>query len=166
MVPLGLSLIVALAAAVVDARTGRIPNWLTLPAMALALAWYAYAQGLSGGLVWAVGLLGCGLLPYFAFRMGAMGGGDVKLFAALGALNGLSLGTEILMASLIAGCLQALLVLAIRKQLVATLRTSAAVARNVFVPAAQRREVPLSSLTTLRLGPAIFVGTAITLVLA
>ena len=56
---------VVFAAAVSDLRTGRIPNWITVPGAALGL--------------------GIFMVLYLA---GGMGAGDVKLFGAVGALVG------------------------------------------------------------------------------
>lgn len=76
------------AAAVVDTATRRIPNALTIGAAAVALAfgaalggWHGLAWSAAG---WLVGLLV--FLPLFALR--ALGGGDVKLLAAIGAWLG------------------------------------------------------------------------------
>ena len=82
------------AAAITDARSGHIPNWLTLPPIALA----PMIHGVRGGF-FALGLslvavLICGLVPYLMFRKGAAGGGDVKLLTAIGALVGVSVGLE------------------------------------------------------------------------
>lgn len=79
---------VGLVACAFDVRTRRIPNALTFSAALVGLLFHfaqsgtAGAQFAAGG--WAVGLLL--LLPYFA--LGGMGGGDVKLVAALGAWLG------------------------------------------------------------------------------
>jgi prepilin peptidase CpaA len=90
---------VAAVAAVTDLRTGHIPNWLTLPPLVAAPATHFFLFG-SAGLTWSlVGLFFCGILPYVLFRIGALGGGDVKLFAALGAILGFSQGSNVLLAS-------------------------------------------------------------------
>ena len=75
-------------AAVCDVRTGRIPNALTFGAAAAGFVFSAIHAG-AGGL-WT-SFLGClvGLalfLPLFMLR--GMGGGDVKLLAAVGAWLG------------------------------------------------------------------------------
>jgi prepilin peptidase CpaA len=80
-----LILLVAAVAAIGDARWRQIPKWLTLPALATGLTYHLVTGGL-GGAVAAAGLgLGCGLL---LLQLGAVGGGDVKWLAALGALLG------------------------------------------------------------------------------
>ncbi len=83
-----LLLMVSVAAGVIDLRSRRIPNWLTVPALLLGLGANVVLGGLAG---LKTSLLGFGLalliyLPLFLLR--AMGGGDVKLMAALGAAAG------------------------------------------------------------------------------
>src|SRR6185436_20859653 len=79
---------VAMVACVTDIRSRRIPNVLTFGAAVAAVLFPGATAGTSGLLValggWVVGLLL--FLPFFA--LGGMGGGDVKLLAALGAWIG------------------------------------------------------------------------------
>lgn len=79
---------IGLLACVFDLRTRRIPNALTLSAAVAGLVFHVATSGLAGLPTavggWLLGLLL--LLPYFA--LGGMGGGDVKLVAALGAWLG------------------------------------------------------------------------------
>jgi prepilin peptidase CpaA len=86
--PQGAALLVALAGCVTDIRSSRIPNVLTFGATAGAFGYFLFGQGLSG-LGWSAAGCAVGLvafLPLFALR--GIGGGDVKLLAALGAWIG------------------------------------------------------------------------------
>jgi prepilin peptidase CpaA len=79
------------AAAVIDWRTRRIPNALTFGASAVAVAFAAATGGVQGGL-WSLAGFGVGLLIFFPlFALRALGAGDVKLLAAIGAWLGPSL---------------------------------------------------------------------------
>ena len=74
-------------AAALDVKDRRIPNWLTLTGLLLAL----FVRALPGGPVFLPGITGflvafVLVLPLFAF--GLLGGGDAKLFMVVGALLG------------------------------------------------------------------------------
>ena len=87
-VPQVVALAVALAACATDLRVRRIPNVLTLGAALVAFGYHLMAGGWAG-LLGSLGGWGVGLvlfLPLFALR--GLGGGDVKLLAALGAWLG------------------------------------------------------------------------------
>ncbi len=98
------ALLCALAGAVFDLRSRRIPNRFTLPAMLFGLllhgtvgGWRQLATAAAGGLV-------CGFIFLLFYLAGGMGGGDVKLIMAVGCASGLSLvGPELLWTSLAGG---------------------------------------------------------------
>jgi prepilin peptidase CpaA len=95
------------AAAVTDVRTGQIPNRLVAWGLGLGMAapiasallsapkgalLITLGEGLGRALA---GLLVTAAVPLALFLMRALGGGDVKLFAAVGTLAGPSLGFAI-----------------------------------------------------------------------
>jgi prepilin peptidase CpaA len=92
-----------LFAAVSDIRTRQIPNTLTLGGLFVGLAIQTAIGAVDGGMLGALhnfayailGAFACALIPFFAWRKGEMGGGDVKLFASLGALLGLGFGFDV-----------------------------------------------------------------------
>jgi prepilin peptidase CpaA len=96
-----LSLVVLVAAAT-DLRSRRIPNWLTLPALPVGIA----AQTIYGDGFWQ-GVLGAGggfALLFVLFALGALGAGDVKLFAAVGSFVGIrNLAVVFVLVGLIGG---------------------------------------------------------------
>jgi prepilin peptidase CpaA len=72
-------------AAIGDWRTRTIPNWLNGIIALLAIPfWWSIGLGLWPGIAQQIGLA-AGVFALFAiaFRFGAMGGGDVKMAAAL-----------------------------------------------------------------------------------
>lgn len=71
-----------------DLRFKKIPNALTMPVALSALFFFNF-KGLNDGVVYVVkGFAGGGCLLLIPFMMGGIGGGDVKLLAALGAWLG------------------------------------------------------------------------------
>lgn len=98
--------LVALAGAVTDVRSARIPNRLTYSALVVALVLRGALLGLPGLKAGAVGVLIAGGLFLLLFVLGAMGGGDMKLMAAVGAwVGGNEVMTLILAAALAGGVL-------------------------------------------------------------
>lgn len=95
--------LVGLAACVTDFRSRRIPNVLTFGASVAAFVFWAASGGLTGlGFSLAGWVVGCLLfLPWFLLR--GMGGGDVKLLAALGAWVGPGLAVWVALYAAIAG---------------------------------------------------------------
>lgn len=91
-----------------DVRYRRIPNKLVLVVLVGGLTLntiFGGSQGLLaslGGFVLAFGLM------FFFHAFGTMGAGDVKLFAAIGAINGISLVLPTLMVVALTGGLLAL----------------------------------------------------------
>ena len=119
----------AAVAAGIDLRTRRVPN--ALNALLAAIGIVFAVSGLSGvSLAAAAAGLGVGLalmLPGFLF--GATGGGDVKLFAAMGTLVGPAHILRAFVFTAIAGGVLAVAVAARRGRLQRTLgRTAALVA--------------------------------------
>ncbi len=80
----------ALAGAACDLRWRRIPNRLTGAALLTALAVNTYVGGLRGLLDSLAACLLAGGAFAVMFFMGGMGGGDVKLMAAIAAFAGLA----------------------------------------------------------------------------
>jgi prepilin peptidase CpaA len=81
----------ALVVTYYDVRYRRIPNTFVLATLATGIAVNTFDKGLSGALA---SLGGCALAFVLMFMLhvfGALGAGDVKLFAAIGSVVGSSL---------------------------------------------------------------------------
>jgi prepilin peptidase CpaA len=102
----------ATLAALLDARSRRIPNWLTGGTVVAGLLIHTWQGGSSGIVVSLAGAaLGFAILiPLYALH--AMGAGDVKLLAGIGAIVGPQLLLPIALYALIAGGFMSALVLA------------------------------------------------------
>lgn len=112
----------ALTAGVTDLRWRRIPNWLTYPAAPLAIALHAIAGGWPEA---KVSLEGFGIalavfLVFFLLR--GLGGGDLKLAAALGALVGVHHLVDVIIAVLLINALLAIVLIIAKRRIWRTLR--------------------------------------------
>jgi prepilin peptidase CpaA len=119
------AIVIGLAACVTDLRSRRIPNVLTFGGALAAIVFHTATAG-TAGLVsslagWVLGV------AFFSlpFVLGGMGGGDVKLLAALGAWLGPELTIWVALYTGIAGGVLAFIVALIRgylRQALANLR--------------------------------------------
>ena len=153
------AVVVSLGAAISDARSGTIPNSLTLPPLLLAPVLYgAFLGHEQAGKSVAAALLS-GFVPYLLFRRDAMGGGDVKLFAALGAVVGFApmTGLRIQWVAFAAALLQSISVLVLRRRFFPTLRRIVSMVRRAD-PASEGAALPF---TPVRLGGAVLAATIV-----
>jgi prepilin peptidase CpaA len=98
-----------------DLRSARIPNWLTYSGLLTALVLRLGVLGFSGLKSGAIGMLVAGVLFFVLFVIGAMGGGDVKLMASVGAWAGSAQVIAVLLAAALAGGLLAIFYMLFRQ---------------------------------------------------
>ncbi len=156
---------IAAISAITDWRLGRIPNWLTFPTIIVPPIVLLVVDGRDAAIASLAGILFCVVAPYLLFRSRAMGAGDVKLFAGLGALLGAFLGIEAEFFSILIAALFALIGLAARGVLMRTLSNTFYLALNPILPKAKRRKIERALLDRVRLGPAVLIGTFIAIML-
>ena len=150
---LALSFLVCLAAAWLDLATRRIPNVLTYPAILIGLALNALAPpaleavGADTVVVWLGasglrdGLLGFGLcaaIGIVSFMARGLGGGDVKLLGAVGAMLGFDAVIAVLFNTLLVAALIGLANWVLKGTLLA--RTQI-IANNVLIAVVTKRRV-------------------------
>lgn len=111
-------------AAAIDIKSRRIPNWLTLTVAAAGLIggflFFVLGGDLQGGWQWLLfsgkgWLVGIGIF-LIPFMLGGMGGGDVKLLGAVGALKGVSFVIETALFGALWGGALALIAIIFKKQ--------------------------------------------------
>ena len=162
-VTLGAVIVGTAAGAVIDLRTGRVPNALTASIACFGVALAATGLGrIDIGAAFAGGGVGL-MLMLPGYLLGATGGGDVKLVAAAGTLLGPFPTFWAVLFTLIAGALIAVIVAACRKRLWLTvyrtaflIQTSGLSASEVESPDAGNR---------FAFAPAIAIGTMVAAVL-
>src|SRR5262245_28491734 len=119
-------------AAVWDVRWRRIPNWLTLP-----LIMTGVARSFPAGSMITAGQAVAGIAVGFAlafvlFALGALGGGDVKLLAGIGAWLGAINVLKTFAVAAVIGMLIVVVQSARRGRLAGLLRRSALMSTNVM----------------------------------
>ena len=148
-----------LVAVITDLRTRRIPNVLT--ASMVSVGFVLPAAGLSEMSLGAA-LLGCfvGLVLMLPGHvLGATGGGDVKLMAAVGSIVGPVVVVNAFLFTAVAGGVMAMIVAMQRRRLAVTL---AGTGRMLSSPADARREVQSAApASRFAYGPAIAVGSVL-----
>jgi prepilin peptidase CpaA len=97
------------AAALIDLRCRRIPNWLVVPFLIVGIA-FGFLHGGSEGLAKSLGGVGLAMVAAGVLCwLRAMGMGDLKLCAAVGAWVGFAqLGVALLMTGMAGGILAVL----------------------------------------------------------
>jgi len=106
--------VLVILAAIWDVRTRRIPNWLTLSGVVLGVALNTFLFEING-LWFSLKGLGVAFGVYFVlYLLHAMGAGDVKLMAAVGAAAGPGNWLGILVLTSVAGAVAGLLLVAFK----------------------------------------------------
>ena len=155
--PVAVAVIVlaGLAAAAIDLRTRRVPNALTGAVAVMGLALAGIHAG-SVSLVMAIAGCAAGLaLMLPGYVLGATGGGDVKLFAAMGTLVGPRAILFGFLYTAIAGGVIAVAVALMRSSLRQTVGRAAAMATGGVTAAEVER--PLHN-NRFAYAPAIAIG--------
>ena len=158
------SIVVLLAgvAAAFDLRTGRIPNWLTLPMLVAGPLFWVLTRGPMAGLIESVGgILLCGFPPFVVYRAGGMPGGDLKMFAGVGGLVGPVVGIEIEFFAMLSAAVFAVGLLVAKGRLGETLSRALFSVANRFLLERWRRPLADPSPMSIRIGPFILAGALI-----
>jgi prepilin peptidase CpaA len=155
---------VLIAAAISDLRRGTVYNWLTYPAILVGLGLGAAAGAAAGStedgfLNHLGGFALAGGVLLVAFLMGGMGGGDVKLMAAVGAFLGWPGTLHAVFYSFLVGAAEGLIVVVWRGQTRTVLRRLWVALRILPLPTARMDEAVPTSTYRVPFGFAVCVGT-------
>jgi len=157
-IPFAVAVGLAATAAITDWRTGRIPNWLTLPPLVIAPTAYLLLIGLEGLLFSFLGAIICGAAPYLLFRRGAIGGGDVKLLAAVGALVGVMVGLEGQLLGFLIASVYSIALRVFAGSFGTLCKNCFFLVANPFLPPHWQRPLQRGEMTSLRLGGFMLLG--------
>ncbi|MGC4053922.1 MAG: prepilin peptidase [Paludibaculum sp.] len=157
-----------LVAAGCDIRSRNIPNWLTMGGIVAGLALHPYLAGWAGLKFSAAGLGLAALmfLPLFVLRW--LGGGDVKLMAAVGALAGAGNLFIVFIMDAILGGAVALIAVLLRKRGAKTVRNIGRMITALFrgkAPYEETQELEAGSETSMGMPRAVTIALATLLVL-
>lgn len=142
-----------------DLRYRRIPNWATLPGTALGLGMNGLFLGWQGMKASGLGLLvGFGALLVL-FALGWMGGGDVKLMAAVGALKGYPFVVSALFYSLIVGVVIGVAMLIWNRKTLRTFRNLLFVIGSRVTRLVPKQDIDRKEAQKIPFGLAIVLGT-------
>jgi prepilin peptidase CpaA len=164
---MGVCLAIVALAAIWDVASRTIPNILSLGGIVLGIALHAALGYTDNGFHGAfrgigtslAGLAMCGILPLISFARKEMGGGDVKIFGAIGALCGPILGFNAEAWAFFVLITVGFPVRIIRSgALLPSLKNAYATVANVFRPIEARAEIHTVRLPRMIMGPSIFAG--------
>lgn len=164
---IALGLLGVLAAAY-DLRYRRIPNVLVAAGCGAGVVIQFWLYGFAGGYA---SLLGAGLalavyLPLFVLR--AVGGGDLKLMAAVGAIAGPAVWLVLFILASLLGGVCAVVLIVVKARFVGTLDNIGTIVREVVHlrrPYRNRSDLDVTSDRGLRLPHGAVIGAAIELFL-
>ncbi|HEY8158344.1 MAG TPA: A24 family peptidase [Methylobacter sp.] len=150
-----------LIAAIYDAAMQKIPNWTSLVIVLLGLGWNFFSTEGLGVRDSSFGLLAGFLLMLPSYVFGGMGAGDVKLMAAIGSVVGLNQVLNVVFSSYMAMFVMAILVIAVKGDLVKLLRRYQTLIYGLFskVFAYQKPDPSDAASGRMPLAPAIALAT-------
>ena len=158
---IGLTVLLAVIAGVMDWRSRRIPNWLTVPGLAVGIAANTLLSGWHGARSSLLGaLLGLGLLlPFVLVR--SLGAGDWKLIGALGAFLGPGNLLNVLLIAVLAAGIMALILIIWKGRMWQTLRNMAHILGSFFSLHLPGPEMTLDSKDALKIPFGVAVTVAV-----
>jgi prepilin peptidase CpaA len=156
---------VLVTSAVSDGVWGKVFNVITYPAILLGILLNSLVQGSTGTITSLIGF-GVGFGPFFSFfARGLIGGGDVKLLAAIGALKGYPFILDAIFWSFLVAALMALTLMIWRRLFAVTLHELLGMTLSLVIPGAGPLTPPQRH-NTLPFAIAAAFGSVIALILS
>ena len=156
-------IVVVLTAAFFDLRYRRVPNWLTIGALGAGIG-SNLALGHTAGLWISLKGLGLALLIYLPlYLLRAVGGGDLKLMAAIGAIVGPTNWIGIWLITALLGGVAALVLVIVKRRLGVTLVNVWAILTSLArgrAPHLEHPDIDVRRESSLRLPHGVVIGGA------
>ncbi|MEO0074813.1 MAG: A24 family peptidase [candidate division WOR-3 bacterium] len=144
---------------ITDLTKQKIYNWVTLPGIGLGFLINGIFSGMVGlksaGLGFSIGFS----FLFIIFLVGGMGGGDVKLMGAIGALKGYPFVISALVYSILVGGFIAFAVLIWKKKFLRTMRNIFLFLISKVFPFIHSSEMKKEEMEKVPFGIAIVIGT-------
>ena len=156
------ALVFAVLGSAEDARTRKIPNRLTYFGLIAGLLLRFFMLGWPGLRAGLIGTVVGGGIFLFLFLLGGMGGGDVKLMAAVSAWAGVTEIVNLLIAAALAGGAMAIVVMLYQQRVLTTIRnTMVLIQHHLTVGLRPHPDLNVKQAHSMRLpfAPAIAIGT-------
>jgi len=158
--------VLVVSAAAVDVKLGKVPNWLTYPAIVIGVAgnWLTGGVGLDGeglGLLGALAGFATGFVPLLlCWLAGGMGGGDAKLMGAVGAIGGWQFVLSAMLYSFVVAGVMGVVVMVRRRLVRRTLRRVWQTLVLLVTPGARPADPTSKDSPTVPFALALCIGTA------
>jgi prepilin peptidase CpaA len=158
---IAVALVLASCGAMFDVFTHRIPNELTYGGVIVGIVFWSAILGWRGFFIASLGALIAGGIFFLFYMVRAMGGGDVKLMAAVGSILGPRKSIEAVFACAIVGGVMAIAYAAYHGRIRGTLANVGDLLQyHIKHGARSHPEINLSNPTVIRMpyGVAIAMG--------
>ena len=162
-----LLILVSVTAAMIDFRTRKVPNWLSLSGAILSVLLNSFLFALDGifsvdGLLYALSGLGLAFGIYFVlYLLRGMGAGDVKLMAAIGAAAGWRNWIGILVMTCAAGLIAGIVLVFAKRRGKETLHNMETIVTSLprgQAPYKQNPDLDIRSEKALRMPHAVLIA--------
>jgi prepilin peptidase CpaA len=153
--------LIVIPCGIYDYRSQRVPNWLTLPGILLGVGFNTF-RAHTAGLWVSIQGLGLALAIYgLLYLLRALGAGDVKLMAAVGAVVGPAHWLRIFILTALCGGVVALVLIVVRGRFRHTLSNAGLVLASLGRGRAPHRaspELDVRSTAGMRLPHAVMIA--------
>jgi len=160
--------VLAVLAAIWDLRYRRIPNWLVLTGLAAGFILNGVLDGLAGLRNAGIGMLVAFGIYVVFYLLHAMGAGEAKFMAAIGALAGWHLWFQIFLVSVVLGAIAGVVVALSKGRLMRTLNNIGFIVSEIGhgrPPHLKREELDVKSEKGLRMPHGAAIGAGICIVI-